>query len=163
MVAWRAHDSGLIYLKPHQLPCKELGNIKEWLDDSDIKFTEGPLNFNWKSIMKTINEDFSGFLETGGWSFLEENDEGEGEEEMDVDDMSDEFQVSEGELEEDDVSSEEFEEDDDEDFDDDEEDDEDFEDGEDGEDWEDLEEQALEGGVVMLCSCVCACDDVRVC
>eukprot|EP00730_Choanoeca_flexa_P008754 TRINITY_DN12532_c0_g1_i10.p2 TRINITY_DN12532_c0_g1~~TRINITY_DN12532_c0_g1_i10.p2 ORF type:complete len:111 (+),score=20.11 TRINITY_DN12532_c0_g1_i10:293-625(+) len=76
MVAWRAHDSGLIYLKPHQLPCKELGNIKEWLDDSDIKFTEGPLNFNWKSIMKTINEDFSGFLETGGWSFLEENDVG---------------------------------------------------------------------------------------
>ena len=55
------------------MPTKDLESIKEWLDESDLKFTEGPLNLNWKTIMKTINEDYPGFLETGGWTFLEEN------------------------------------------------------------------------------------------
>ena len=49
--------------------------IKEWLDSCDIKYTEGPLNLNWRAIMKTVTEDYSGFLESGGWNFLELDEE----------------------------------------------------------------------------------------
>jgi nucleosome binding factor SPN SPT16 subunit len=31
--------------------------IKDWLDSVDIAFTEGPLNLNWTTIMKTVVSD----------------------------------------------------------------------------------------------------------
>lgn len=36
-----------------------------------LRYTEGPMNLNWNTIMKTITENYEGFLEDGGWTFLE--------------------------------------------------------------------------------------------
>ncbi|KAK9761234.1 FACT complex subunit spt16, partial [Basidiobolus ranarum] len=52
------------------IPMTQLDNVKEWLDSVDVPFTEGPLNLNWNTIMKTINEDTAAFFQDGGWSFL---------------------------------------------------------------------------------------------
>ena len=43
----------------------------------DIKFYENKINLNWKPILKSIMEDPDGFIEDGGWSFLdaEQSDE----------------------------------------------------------------------------------------
>ncbi|GLD99858.1 hypothetical protein PINS_up008586 [Pythium insidiosum] len=89
----------------------ELERIKEWLDDIDICFTEGPANLNWKSIMATIKADHRFYLDTdddgvpkpAGWEFLkmegsddeDDDDEEEGdsnysEDEDDDDDDDDE-------------------------------------------------------------------------
>ncbi|KAJ0407686.1 hypothetical protein ATCC90586_001868 [Pythium insidiosum] len=70
----------------------ELERIKEWLDDIDICFTEGPANLNWKSIMATIKADHRFYLDTdddgvpkpAGWEFLKmegSDDEDDDEEE----------------------------------------------------------------------------------
>lgn len=32
--------------------------------------SEGPLNLNWATIMKTVNDDTAEFFKEGGWAFL---------------------------------------------------------------------------------------------
>ena len=49
--------------------------IKEWLNSCDIKYTEGIQSLNWGKVMKTIVDDPEGFFESGGWSFLEPEEE----------------------------------------------------------------------------------------
>lgn len=53
----------------------------------EIKFYESKVNLNWKNIIKSIKEDPEGFVESGGWNFLDadqSDSEGEdGEEESD--------------------------------------------------------------------------------
>ncbi|KAK9717864.1 FACT complex subunit spt16, variant 2 [Basidiobolus ranarum] len=59
------------------IPMTQLDNVKEWLDSVDVPFTEGPLNLNWNTIMKTINEDQAAFFQDGGWSFLRNDSDAE--------------------------------------------------------------------------------------
>ncbi|KAF1829833.1 SPT16-domain-containing protein [Decorospora gaudefroyi] len=77
------------------IPVESLDPVKDWLDSVDIPFSEGPLNLNWATIMKTVTSDPHQFFADGGWSFLstESDDEGEGEEEEES-----AFEVSESEL-----------------------------------------------------------------
>ncbi|KAI2474619.1 FACT complex protein [Pyrenophora tritici-repentis] len=77
------------------IPVESLDPVKDWLDSVDIPFSEGPLNLNWATIMKTVTSDPHQFFADGGWSFLstETDDEGEGEEEEES-----AFEVSESEL-----------------------------------------------------------------
>lgn len=88
------------FLRPvihiNSIPMEQLDNVKEWLDSVDIAFTEGPLNLNWPTIMKTVQSDPREFFKEGGWSFLSTESDEEG-----LDDESDasEFEVSEAELE----------------------------------------------------------------
>ena len=120
---------------------ESLDNVKDWLDGCDIPYTEGPLNLNWGTIMKTVTADPHQFFADGGWSFLAADSDSEGEEESEEESA---FEVSDEELAEiDEVSSE------DSDFDDDasadaEEDepsgDEDL--SEAGEDWDELDSKA---------------------
>lgn len=86
------------------IPVESLEQVKDYLDSSDIAFSEGPLNLNWPTIMKTVTSDTHQFFVDGGWSFLQadSDDEGSGEEseqesafEMDEDDF-DEDESSEG-------------------------------------------------------------------
>ncbi|KAI3390101.1 hypothetical protein SNEBB_003093 [Seison nebaliae] len=56
------------------IPMDQLDYIKNWIDKSDIKYTEAPQPMNWGKIMKTIVDDTLGFFENGGWNFLEIND-----------------------------------------------------------------------------------------
>ncbi|KAE8835201.1 hypothetical protein HRS9122_07471 [Pyrenophora teres f. teres] len=86
------------------IPVESLDPVKDWLDSVDIPFSEGPLNLNWATIMKTVTSDPHQFFADGGWSFLstETDDEGDGEEEEES-----AFEVSESELAISDESSEE--------------------------------------------------------
>lgn len=111
----------------------------------DIAFTEGPLNLNWTTIMKTVVSDPYGFFSDGGWSFLAAESDSEGGSDEDEESA---FELSDSELAADESSEEES------DYDDDASADDDFsadEDEESGEDWDELEHQAKkkdrEGGL----------------
>lgn len=103
----------------------------------DIPYTEGPLNLNWATIMKTVTADPHQFFVDGGWTFLrtdsdDENRSDESEESA--------FEMSDAELAESEESSE-----DESEFDDDASADEgegDSEEEEEGEDWDELEKKA---------------------
>ena len=45
--------------------------IKEWINESEIVYTEGPISLNWTQILSQIRSDIEGFIEQGGWSFLQ--------------------------------------------------------------------------------------------
>lgn len=49
----------------NSIPMETLENVKEWLDSSNIPFTEGPLNLNWPTIMKTVVADPHQFFKDG--------------------------------------------------------------------------------------------------
>ena len=108
--------------------------MKSWLDSCDIAFSEGPLNLNWTTIMKTVNEDPFQFFEEGGWKFLSTESDNESEES----ETASEFEMSEEEFEEEESEEEDSE------FDEDASDDEGSEmEDESGEDWSELEEEGL--------------------
>lgn len=118
------------------IPVEALEGVKDWLDSVDIAYTEGPLNLNWTTIMKTVVSDPYGFFADGGWSFLaaESDSEGSDEEEESA------FELSDSELAADESSEEDSEYDEDASADGSEED---FSgDEESGEDWDELEKKA---------------------
>ena len=126
------------------IPVDSLDQLKDRLDSVDIPFTEGPLNLAWGPIMKTVTADPHQFYVDGGWSFLADESESEGEDESEEESA---FEASEGELASDASSEDESE------FDDDasaEASEEEVSD-EDGEDWDELERKASkkdrEGGL----------------
>jgi nucleosome binding factor SPN SPT16 subunit len=128
------------------IPVESLENVKEWLDSVNLPFTEGPLNLNWPTIMKTVTADPHAFFADGGWAFLAtESDDEDAEEESE----ESAFEMSESELAASDESSE-----DDSEFDDDasaEASEEGSEEESGGEDWDELEKRAKrkdrEGGL----------------
>src|SRR5699024_3532627 len=74
-----------------------------WLTDVDIPISEGQMNLNWATIMKTVQSDPYQFFADGGWSFL--TGEGDSEEEDEEDEES-EFEVSDEDASDEDVESE---------------------------------------------------------
>jgi len=86
------------------IPVESLENVKEWLDSVNIPFTDGPLNLNWPTIMKTVTADTHQFFVDGGWSFLAAESDDE-----DADQESEEsaFEMSDSELAASDQSSDE--------------------------------------------------------
>ena len=85
------------------IPVESLEGVKDWLDSVNITYSEGPLNLNWGTIMKTVIADPHQFFVDGGWSFLsQDSDEEEGSEEEE----ESAFEVSESELAASDESSE---------------------------------------------------------
>lgn len=120
------------------IPVESLDDVKEFLDSSDIAFSEGPLNLNWSVIMKTVTANTHQFFVDGGWGFLQNESDDEGGSEEEEEESN--FEISESELEEASESSEE-----DSDFDSnasDEASDEDASEEEEGEDWDELERKA---------------------
>merc|ERR1711962_326329 len=67
------------------IPMTMLDHVKEWLNSCDIKYTEGVQSLNWTKIMKTIVDDPEGFFESGGWSFLDPESDGEDDDDDDSD------------------------------------------------------------------------------
>ncbi|KAK5709915.1 FACT complex subunit spt16 [Elasticomyces elasticus] len=63
------------------IPVEALDGVKDWLDSVDIPYSEGPLNLNWATIMKTVIADPHTFFVDGGWSFLNTETDSEGSEE----------------------------------------------------------------------------------
>lgn len=74
------------------IPMESLEDVKAWLTDVDIPFSEGPVNLNWPTIMKTINADPYGFFQDGGWSFLGGDDDEDAE--MDEESAESDFDPS---------------------------------------------------------------------
>lgn len=119
------------------IPVESLDGVKDWLDSIDVPYSEGPLNLNWGTIMKTVTADPHEFFAGGGWSFLaaeSDNEESEEEEES-------AFEVSESDLASDESSEDESDFDDDASADASEEEVSD-DDEEEGEDWDELERKA---------------------
>lgn len=86
------------------IPMELIEDVKNWLTDVDIPISEGQMNLNWPSIMKTVIADPYQFFVDGGWSFLTgtgETDEEEEEEE------ESEFEASDEDPSDEDVASEE--------------------------------------------------------
>lgn len=120
------------------IPVESLEDVKDFLDSSEIAYSEGPLNLNWPTIIKTVTADPHQFFVDGGWTFLQEDSDAEGGSEEEEQESN--FEISESELEEASVSSEE-----DSDFDSNasaDASDEDVSDEEEGEDWDELERKA---------------------
>ncbi len=87
------------------IPVESLEDVKEFLDSFDIAFSEGPLNLNWPTIMKTVTADTHQFFADGGWAFLQnESDDEDGDSEEDEESA---FEMSDSELAEPSGSSEE--------------------------------------------------------
>ncbi|KAI3435579.1 hypothetical protein D9Q98_001644 [Chlorella vulgaris] len=120
------------------IPSTSLDTIKDWLTSTELKYYESKVNLNWKNILKSIKEDPEGFIESGGWSFLDA-DQSDSEEEGE--DEESDFAPSDGggaESEEDESSE-------DESLADEEEAESEYEAGsdeEEGLDWDELEQQA---------------------
>ena len=118
------------------IPSKNLETIKDWLNSIEIKFYESKVNLNWKNIAKSIREDPEGFVENGGWSFLDADATDSEEDEQDIES---EFEPSEEGESDDDESS------DDESMEEEDSDESEYEldsEEEEGLDWDELEEQA---------------------
>eukprot|EP00345_Euplotes_harpa_P010733 CAMPEP_0168355358 /NCGR_PEP_ID=MMETSP0213-20121227/24487_1 /TAXON_ID=151035 /ORGANISM="Euplotes harpa, Strain FSP1.4" /LENGTH=377 /DNA_ID=CAMNT_0008367521 /DNA_START=6 /DNA_END=1138 /DNA_ORIENTATION=- len=73
------------------IPRESLDNIKDWLDQVDILFSEGVMSLNWNPVLAEIRFDFKKFLEEGGWAFLRD-DKSDNNEEDSEDDSA--FEVS---------------------------------------------------------------------
>lgn len=86
------------------IPVEHLEGVKDWLDSVNIPFTEGPLNLNWSTIMKTVIADPHQFFLDGGWSVLGVDSDEEGTESEEEESA---FELSESELAASDESSEE--------------------------------------------------------
>ncbi|KAI9845669.1 MAG: FACT complex subunit spt16 [Sclerophora amabilis] len=77
------------------IPVESLESVKEWLDSVNIPFSEGPLNLNWATIMKTVTADPHQFFADGGWSFLAAESD---EEDNDSEEEESAFEMSDSEL-----------------------------------------------------------------
>lgn len=66
----------------------------------DIHYSEGIQSLNWTKIMKTITDDPVGFIDNGGWTFLDpESDGEEARNEEDSDEEDDAYEPTDAETE----------------------------------------------------------------
>jgi nucleosome binding factor SPN SPT16 subunit len=85
------------------IPMEALEDVKSWLTDVDIPFSESTINLNWATIMKTLQADPKQFFLDGGWSFLAGDSDNEDEE---SEDEESEFEASDLDPSDEDVQSE---------------------------------------------------------
>ena len=114
-----------------------LETIKDWMSSIEMKFFESKVNLNWKTILKTIKDDPEGFVDGGGWNFLDadaEDSDEDGEEDGSEFEMSEEPDAESSDYSDSDESLEE------------EDSDEEFaasdEEEEEGMDWDEMEQEA---------------------
>lgn len=68
------------------IPMSSLDAIKDWLNSSDIRYTEGVQSLNWVKVLKTVVDDPTGFFEQGGWDFLKQDDDTDDDDDEDDED-----------------------------------------------------------------------------
>lgn len=117
----------------NSIPMTQLDAVKDWLNEMEIPYYEGPVNLNWATIMKTVTANPHEFFASGGWSFLSTESGSESESESEEEES--EFEVSDENPS--DEESEEYSEDESEEY-----SEEASEDDDAGEDWDELDEQA---------------------
>ena len=114
----------------NSIPIEHIEQIKQFLDETGIIYSEGAVAMNWTNVLNQIRTEFEAFLEAGAWRFLQDNGNSEDEEDEDKS-----FDVEDDEDGED--------EDEESDFSEDEDDDEYSSDSGDPEDEEELSEEGL--------------------
>ena len=123
----------------NSIPMEQLDNVKDWLNEVDIPYYEGPVNLNWPTIMKTVTANAHEFFEEGGWSFLSTEGENGGADGSDSESEAEsEFAPSDENPSDEDQIEEEYsdEEEESEEF------DEDESEEEQGDDWDELDSKA---------------------
>ncbi|OAQ97950.1 hypothetical protein LLEC1_05240 [Akanthomyces lecanii] len=121
------------------IPVESLDQVKDFLDSSDIAYSEGPLNLNWPTIMKTVTADTHQFFVDGGWSFLQADSDEEGEQESEEESA---FEVDDDDMDAASESSEDDSEYGSDASDDDDDGDAEIDSDDEGEDWDELEKKA---------------------
>jgi len=58
----------------NSIPRESIEEIKAYLNEIGVIFSEGVVPMNWNAVLQQIREDFEAFLETGGWRFLQEDE-----------------------------------------------------------------------------------------
>lgn len=56
----------------NSIPIEYLEDIKNYLDEIGIIYSESVIPMNWNNILAQIREDFQAFLDEGGWKFLQD-------------------------------------------------------------------------------------------
>ena len=74
----------------NSIPIEHIENIKDYLDEIGIIYSEGVVPMNWTNVLQQIREGFEDFLEEGAWKFLQDDGEesGEGGEDEEDEDQS---------------------------------------------------------------------------
>ncbi|KAF2460299.1 FACT complex subunit-domain-containing protein [Lineolata rhizophorae] len=98
------HDFNRPPVHINTIPVESLDAVKDWLDSVEIPYSEGPLNLNWTTIMKTVTTDPHQFFVDGGWSFIA-NGSDDSEQESSEEESA--FEISDEDLAESEESSEE--------------------------------------------------------
>ena len=85
----------------NSIPIEHIEEIKSYLDEIGIIYSESVVPMNWGNVLQQIREDLEAFIEDGGWSFLQDDAESEGgEAEEDSEEGDPEFAVESEEDEE---------------------------------------------------------------
>ena len=119
----------------NSIPIEHIEQIKQFLDETGIIYSEGAVAMNWTNVLNQIRTEFEAFLEAGAWRFLQDNGNSDDEEGEDEEDEDKSFDVEDDEDGED--------EDEESDFSEDEDDDQYSSDNDDPEDEEELSEEGL--------------------
>ena len=69
------------FKKINSIARENLDDIKAYLNEIGIIFSEGVVAMNWNAVLTQIREDFEAFLENGGWRFLQDDEDDELDEE----------------------------------------------------------------------------------
>jgi len=58
------------FRESNSIPIEHLDDIKSYLDEIGLIYSEGLLSMNWPNVLSQIREDFENFIEEGCWRFL---------------------------------------------------------------------------------------------
>lgn len=100
------------YKRINSIPIEHLENIKDYLDEIGIVYSEGPVPMNWTNVLAQIRSDFESFLESGAWKFLSDDGNSDDEGEEDGEDEDESFMEDEEEEDEEEDSESDYSDDD---------------------------------------------------
>lgn len=63
----------ITFKRINAIPIEHMEDIKTYLDDIGLIYSESNIPMNWTNVLQQIREDFEGFLEEGAWKFLQDD------------------------------------------------------------------------------------------
>jgi len=77
----------ITFKRINSIPIENIENIKSYLDEIGVIYSESVVPMNWTNVLQQIREDFEAFIEDGAWKFLQDDgasdEEGENEDDED--------------------------------------------------------------------------------
>jgi nucleosome binding factor SPN SPT16 subunit len=107
----------ITFKRINSIPIEHIENIKDYLDEIGIIYSESTAAINWTNILNEIRANFEDFIADGGWRFLQDDGDSAQEEGEDEIEEDEDFEVNSDEEEAEDEDSEsEYSDDDEEDY-----------------------------------------------